>query len=160
MESESTIETLQREGGSSPRACSALVERFQCPGCVSGCDTNCGSYKWDYRELRCTGHILGTMLGLGNNIALGLPKGFNKPGFSDKREGARNTMDIRLHPKGSSPSWDKLNIPVWAMVEDGFLFVRTYAPRINFGWVDVIEGGTMAMVPEAFDVATIKDEID
>ena len=136
-----------------------LVEKFQCPGCVYGGDTNCGSYKYNPGELRCTSHVLGTSLGLGNLIALGLPKGFNKPGFGDDGY-AKNKMDIRLFGKGDYLEWDKLNVPVWAMEQDGFLFVRTFAPRINCSWVDVIEDGTMSMVPNAINVANFIDEID
>ena len=136
-----------------------MVEKFQCPGCVAGGDTNCGSYKYDEMELRCTSHVLGTMIGLGNNIALGMPKGFNKPGFKDDGT-IRNRIDIRLFKSGEKPEWDNLNVPVWAMVEDGFLFVRTFAPRINMSWVDVIEGGDLGLVPDAINVAEFINEID
>ena len=127
-----------------------MVEMFQCPGCVCGSDTNCGHYNYDQRELKCTGHVIGTHIGLGNRVALGLPKGFNKPGF---------TTD-RLCLKDTHPGWDRLNVPVWAMEKDGFLFIRTFAPRINFSCVDVIEGGTLDMVPNAINVAEFYEEID
>lgn len=136
-----------------------LVEEFQCPGCVAGFDTDCGSYNYGKREMRCTSHICGTRLGIGNVIALGMPKGFNKPGLRENGK-ARNKIDIRLWKKGNHPDWDNLNIPVWAMERDGFLFVRTFAPRINFTWVDVIEGGTLALCQNAVNVAEFIDEID
>lgn len=136
-----------------------LVTMFQCPGCMCGSDTKCGTYKYVNREQRCVSHTLGTMINLGNIIALGLPMGFNKPGL-DQNGAARNKMDIRLWPKGTHPHWNHLNIPVWAMEEDGFLFVRTYAPRVNFAWVDVIENGTLLMVPEAINVANFINTID
>ena len=135
-----------------------LVEQFQCPGCVCGSDTKCGRYQYDPRELRCVSHVLGIHLGLGNRVALGLPKGFNKPGWEGGE--TRNKMDIRLFPKGETPKWDNLNVPVWAMEQDGFLFVRTLAPRINFSWVDVIEGGTLSMTPNAINVGDFIGEID
>ena len=140
-----------------------MVERFQCPGCVCGGNTECGSYRFTEEERRCVGHVLGTMIGLGNSIALGLPKGFNKPGldFSNpNRIRARNTIDVRFWAFGEEPGWDHLNVPVWAMEQDGFLFVRTFAPRVNMSWVDVIEGGTLEMVPRAIDVAAFIDQID
>lgn len=139
-----------------------LVRQFQCPGCVAGCDTTCGAYKWSDAEMRCTGHVLGTMIGLGNSIALGLPKGFCKPGIDWSQEPlrARNTMDIRLWIAGTKPEWNRLNVPVWAMVDDGFLFVRTFAPRVNMSWVDVIEGGDLSMVPNAINVGEFVSEID
>jgi hypothetical protein len=141
-----------------------MVEEFQCPGCVCGSDTTCGRYKFDETMRQCTGHVLGTMIGLGNSIALGLPKGFNKPGVDWKAEPPRafNTMKIRLYPKGTLPEnhWNHLNVAVWAMGHDGHLFVRTFAPRINNSWVDVIEGGTLSMVPNAIDVSKFVNEID
>ena len=51
-------------------------------------------------------------------------------------------------------------MPVWAQEKDGYLFVRTWSPRINKTYVDVVKGGTMAMVPGAIDVADFKGEID
>jgi len=138
-----------------------MVEKFQCPGCVCGCDTECGSFNYDDSELRCVSHVLGTSIGApGNSIALGLPKGFNKPGYSDNGKRMKNKMDIRLFPKGQHPTWDKLNVPVWAMEDEGFLFVRTFAPRINLSWVDVIDGAKIGLVPEAIDVSKFFDEID
>jgi len=137
-----------------------MVEEFQCPGCVLGSDTSCGSYNYDANELRCISHVCGTMIGFGNTVALGLPKGFNKTGWH-KDGTPRNKMSIRLYPEGQKPAWDHLNVPVWAMEENGFLFVRTFAPRIDATWVDVIEGGNMGMVPEStIDVGEFVDEID
>jgi len=129
-----------------------MVEQFQCPGCACGRDTKCGKYNYDEVELRCVSHGLGTHLGIGNIIALGLPKGFNKPGFNQDGK-AKSQMAIRLFKSGDSPKWDIFNIPVWAMARDGYLFVRTFAPRVDFSWVDVIENGTLNMVPNAINVA-------
>lgn len=137
----------------------SMIEAFQCPGCVAGSDTKCGAYRYDAEQRRCMSHVLGTQLGLGNKIALGLPKGFNKPGFNEDGY-ALSKMNIRFFPKGEYIGWDKLNVAVWAMERDGFLFVRTYAPRINTTWVDVIEGGTLEMVPNAVNVGEFVDEID
>ena len=137
-----------------------LVEKFQCPGCVCGSNTKCGSYNYDSGEYRCVSHVLGTSFGIGNLIALGMPKGFNKPGFTEDKKYAKNQMDIRLWEKGTFPNWNHSNIPVWAMEKEGFLFVRTFAPRINFAWVDVIEGGSLDLCPDAVNVAKFIDEID
>ncbi len=108
---------------------------------------------------------MGTMMGVGNSIALGLPCGFNKPGIAYDNSGkepprARNTMDIRFWLKGKHPDWDDLNLPVWALEKDGFLFVRTFAPRINVCWVDVIQAGELKLVPKAIDVSKFIDQID
>lgn len=136
-----------------------LVEKFQCPGCVCGGDTNCDSYNYDPCELRCVSHVLGTQLGPGNIIALGMPKGFNRPGFREDGT-AKNRMNIRLWETGTRPRWDKLNVPVWAIVKDSFLFVRTFAPRIDCTWVDVIKNGSLDMCPNAVNVAEFINEID
>ncbi len=139
-----------------------MVERFQCPGCVCGCDMTCGNYCRETSDLQCTGHVLGKMLGTGNNFALGLPKGFHKPGINWDAEPPRNQnqMQIRLWTSGTHPKWDHLNVAVWAMEHEGFLFVRTYSPRINDGVVDVIEDGDIGMVPLAIVVSAFIDEID
>jgi len=142
-----------------------MVEEFQCPGCVHGGDTHCHLYK-PSKEMgkggMCEGHVLGTMLGLGNSIALGLPKGFNKPGYDYAAEPprAKTKMRIRLWTDGTKPKWDHLNVPVWYLERDGLLFVRTFMPRINLGIVDVIDGGSSNLVPNAIDVAEFLDEID
>jgi hypothetical protein len=57
-----------------------LVKKFQCPGCVCGENTSCRSYKWSEQSKKCEGHMLGTMLNFAGSIALGLPKGFCRPG--------------------------------------------------------------------------------
>jgi hypothetical protein len=97
------------------------------------------------------------------SFALGLPKGFCRPGFETSGERlCRNVIDIRLWVSGTHPAWDKCNVPVWAMqdTEDGFLFVRTYQPRLNITYVDVVENGTMDMVPNAINVGEFVNEID
>lgn len=144
-----------------------LVEKFQCPGCVCGGNTQCGAYKPSTEEggIMCRGHVLGTSVMLGNgmwNIALGLPQGFHRPGvdwFTEPRE-SHNKMMLRLWANGERPEWDKFNVAVWALEQDGFLFVRTYAPRINKTWTDVIEGGTLNICPGAINVGEFIDEID
>lgn len=142
-----------------------MIEQFQCPGCVAGMDINCSSYEVDTSDPRCggcVGHVLGTQIGLGNPIALGLPKGFHKPAtnWDVKPPRRRFKMRIRLWLKGSNPDWNHLNIAVWVMEEDGFLFVRTFAPRVDMTGVDVIEGGTLSLCPNAINVAEFIDEID
>jgi hypothetical protein len=139
-----------------------MVEEFQCPGCVAGSNTKCGAFKPDAERMRCDGHVLGTMIGLGNSFALGLPRGFCKPGvdWDAKPPRARNKIHIRLWTRETHPEWNHLNVPVWAMVQDGFLFVRTYSPRINEGVVDVIEAGDLSMVPQAIDVSKFIGDID
>ena len=89
-------------------------------------------------------------------LCLGLPKGFNR--LSRQRE--NDEIAVRLWTSDNPPSWDNCNIAVWAMEKNGFLFVRTMAPRIDLCWVDVIKGGTLDLCPEAVDVGEFADEID
>lgn len=137
-----------------------MIRQFQCPGCVNGNNTDCGSFSICPVQRRCTKHVLGTnLLGTGP-FALGLPKGFNRPGWDTTDSRFLNQINVRLWPSGSAPKWNHLNVAVWAMEKDGFLFVRTYAPRTNITWVDVIEGGALKLTPNAINVADFIDEID
>ena len=139
-----------------------MIEEFQCPGCVSGSDTaTCKSFKFknDVYGFQCIAQCPGTRAMPGGLLALGLPRGFNKVGQAE----ATRTKDvyIRLWTKEDAPpKWDKLNVAVWAMEEDGYLFVRTFSPRINKSYVDVIQGGTLKSVPGAINVGEFKDDID
>lgn len=141
----------------------AMVEKFQCPGCVAGSDTKCGYYKVDPSCPMCTGHVMGTMMLPGpGNFALGVPKGFNRGGWCMGENRTHSRMYFRFYPKGSKPyTYDYLNVPVWSLEKDGYLFVRVAQPRIA-GWVvDVYEGGkASAICPQAFDVAPKYDEYD
>lgn len=142
-----------------------MIEKFQCPGCVCGSDTKCGKLMLEDTEVAgayCLNHVLGTsMLGAGC-MALGLPKGFNKAGFEYGQERRhRNQMLIRLWSKGRAPEYNQLNVPVWAMEHEGYLFVRVWSPRVDRSSVDVIEGGARAEIcPQALNVAEFIEEID
>lgn len=146
-----------------------MVEEFICPGCVNGSDTLCGKWKQPASQKYpgvCMNHTLGThVMGVGL-IALGLPKGFNRPGWDhvDEEWKCGHKMIINCWPKDSGIDWDnhwdKFNIPVWGMEKDGHLFVRTYRPRTNMSVLDVIEGGTLDLVPVAIDVSKFIDDMD
>lgn len=137
-----------------------MVERFQCPGCVVGSSTRCGRYKdggSDEVGHFCESHVLGTSLNFTIHIALGLPVGFNRSGPDERMRETRNVMRIRLWPKGTQRDRaDTFNRDVWALVKDGFLFVRSYSPRIDMGTVHVVEGGTLKDAPDAIDVGGVE----
>lgn len=140
-----------------------MVETFQCPGCVAGGDTSCGVFEpetgWSHGA--CKSHVAGTLIMPGGKVYLGMPKGFNRVGVIPyKRDGASASNNVRLWAAGTDPGWDRLNVAVWAMEVDGHLFVRTFAPRVGQHFVDVVEGGTMALVPNAINVGDFIDEID
>ncbi len=120
-----------------------MVKQFQCAGCMSGSDTECGRYKPSNQgHVACESHVPGTLAMPGGLIYLGMPKGFTKVGALPGALAGAPSTNIRLWPTGTSPTWDYLNLPVWAhQNEDGVTFVRTYLPRINQAFVDVIEEG-------------------
>lgn len=138
-----------------------MVKQFQCLGCVTGSDPkSCDAFK--LRDLgvgsgkTCGSHVSGTMIfPTVGKFVLGLPKGFCREGDGK--------LYVRLFPKGElTPKWDKFNVPVWAMEQEGFLYVRTYSPRVNYTYVDVIEDGTFALFNgrEVIDVGGFIDDID
>jgi hypothetical protein len=148
-----------------------MVKEFLCPGCVCGMDTTCGRYKLGEGSysaagyFNCAGHVLGTMImGIGN-IALGMPRGFQRPPHI---RGENNTtqhvslMEIYLAPKGTPlPDMNKFNVPVWAMEKDGFLFLHIVSPRINYMRTFVLEGRTFAELPPGVvNVAEFYEEMD
>jgi len=138
----------------------AMTEEFQCPGCAVGMDTKCGKYAPDISNNSCRSHILGTFIMGAGHIALGLPKGFNKPARAPYSQTDYNNMTLRFWGTGTKPLWNSLNVPVWAMEKDGFLFVRTYMPRIDYACVDVIEGGKLSCCSGALNVNQFIEEID
>jgi len=147
-----------------------MIEKFQCPGCACGSSTTCPIFKFsDEYGFRCESHTAGTHVGRGPNslVILGLPKGFNKVGAAINALRVKQNINnrpktplVRLWEKGKAPEWNRLNIPVWAFEEGGYLYVRTYVPLINIGFVDVIEDGSLDMVPAALNVKDFINEID
>lgn len=139
-----------------------LIEQFQCPGCVCGGDTKCDAFAFESlpNMFRCKSHVPGTTIMPGGRVSLGLPKGFDKVGLLIERPSDERSTNIRFITNPLK-EYDHLNVPVWAMEKDGFLFIRTMCPRLNYTYVDIIEGGKIADIcPKAIDVATFIDEID
>lgn len=143
-----------------------LIEQYQCPGCVCGSKPKgCPSYKpksisWAGAEgVTCEGHVIGTRMGL-IPFALGLPKGFCRPGVDPVTREPVTKMLIRLWPFGQVPRWDKFNVPVWGMEYGGAVFVRTYMPRNNLTAVDVLESASIKQVKPIHDVVEFVDEMD
>ena len=141
-----------------------MISEFQCPGCTCGSAPadKCPSFELgsDY-GYSCYSHSAGTFRVDAGRLALGLPKGFDRmPGPNRPSEQSGTTLLIRSWLEETSPDWDKLNVPVWAMEKAGFLFVRTLSPRTSMQYIDVIEKGTMELVPQAIKVEEFIDEID
>ncbi len=132
-----------------------MVKEFQCPGCTRGMFED-GCYKPDEETFACAVHSAGTILAGAGNINLGLPKGFNRLGPIDTKLFPNN---IRLFT--NLPDYDKFNVAVWAMEQNGYLLVRCYCPRINLTYVDVIKNGKLSQLPDSvFDVGKFIAEID
>jgi hypothetical protein len=114
-----------------------MIKEFQCPGCVSGSDTKCGTFELESEGKEndefffCSKHCPATYIGGIGKIALGLPKGFNREGF----------QQIRLYMQMPTDLWNHLNVPVWALEQDGYLFVKTFCPRTCRIFIDIIKGG-------------------
>ena len=140
-----------------------MIEKFQCPGCTLGCNTECVTlHKEGDISFWCDSHSAGTII-MGGKIALGLPKGFDKVGaLTNSLNYDRRSTNIRLFSSSEKIfEYNFFNVPVWAMEKDGYLFIRTYCPRINISFVDVIKGGKREEIcPDAQNVADFLDDID
>jgi hypothetical protein len=139
-----------------------MIEKFQCPGCVSGSNTSCEKYccpQTNYSGFRCGNHIPETILSPGGKICLGLPTGFNKVGQASINMGQWYIRLYNSPPK--TDHYDKFNVPVWIMEKEGYLFVRCFSPRVNRSYVDVFKNGKKTDVKfNPIDVAEFIDEID
>ncbi len=140
-----------------------MISEFQCPGCTLGTSPcqECPSFANENKYgFGCSAHSAGTLLVGGGWFYLGLPKGFNRVGAFVAKGDDKTKNNIRLWID-DPPEWDELNCPIWGMEKDGCLFVRTYLPRTNRNFIDIIKGGTFDMLPETtVDVAKFIDEID
>ena len=115
------------------------VEKFQCPGCVNGSDTQCGAFEEQSYSKACKNHCAGTMaLGAGM-FYLGMPKGFDKVGFAISAD-LKNNIRI-FSPDKLDGLYDLFNVPVWYQEIEGNLFVRCFIPRRNTAYIDIILGG-------------------
>lgn len=145
-----------------------MISEFICCGCVAGNDTEtCEEFKFHQRG--CANHSMGTsVFGTPGHFALGLPKGFCKPGYIKFGTVGKPTDQMFIHCYVSMEDhntamgeYDKFNVPVWALEKDGYLFIRVYRPRINQTLVDVIKGATVSQLPDSvIDVVEFYDEID
>jgi hypothetical protein len=155
-----------------------MVATFQCPGCVNGEDTKCGKFKLHeiatgtshdggqrmVGGFRCINHETSAVTMGGGKVNMGLPVPFARVQY---RDGAQDEVktNIRMHlkPVDYGTYWDVFNVPVWALEKDGYLFVRTYSPRTDQSYVDVITGATVEMVrayyPIVIDIGPIAERM-
>lgn len=142
-----------------------MVEKFICPGCVSGSNTSCGSYKAENHG--CKEHVLGTVLMGVGSFALGMPKGFNRPGYHYTEAGPKYNSRIDIscfdsqEEQRNADGYNKLNIPVWDLEKDGYLFIRVFRPRVSGVAIHVTKGGKLDDVGmSVIDVSEFYDDID
>jgi hypothetical protein len=143
-----------------------MIKEFQCAGCVAGSNTECGSFKEHVGSssgFRCVNHCAGTMIGMVGLIYLGLPKGFCRVGKDQK------CCEVWLYEKNNFDFFNFCTLPIWAMEEDGYLFIRCYMPRVNMATVQVIKDGKFDELekycqehnlPVPQNVANFIDDID
>lgn len=108
------------------------IEKYQCSGCISGCDISC--FKTCDTGNGCGAHYAGTYISNIGKILLGMPKGFNRLG-----EIADLKPYIFENFKDSDyGEYDKWNIPVWKYLsKDGHTFVRGMTPRLNKPFIHI-----------------------
>lgn len=144
-----------------------MIDEFQCPGCIHGHGTETCP-KFELKDERnggkphffaCKNWRPSTFMGGVGRLCLGLPKGFTRTGMVEF--GDKSFDYIRLYEKPEDlSSYDKFNIPVWAIVVKGYLYVRCYSPRNNWLFVDVVKGGKLEHAPGAINVGEFYEEID
>ena len=113
-----------------------MIEKFQCPGCIHGYDTDCGNfelYQYKNKEFHCNSHVAGTFVNF-NKIYIGLINGFNKVG--QLPDNINNNIWICNE---NIPDFDEFNIPVWYRIEKDVMYIRVYSPRINYGKIFIID---------------------
>jgi hypothetical protein len=150
-----------------------MISDTQCPGCGYGYDAR--DCKWfQFVEptdagrtfFRCDKHAPATYHTVMGKLLIGLPRGFCRlgPQWDALLHTENRTQEagfIRLWEEDQAPEFDKFNIPVWALEHKGYLFIRTFMPRVNWTLVDVIENGKLqAICPHAVNVGEFYDEID
>lgn len=115
-----------------------MVKEYMCPGCMNGSDLTC--YEKHNLHSNCAKHCPGTMCFPGGRIMLGMPKGFNKVGETDKPQiWIYETME-------EFGGFDIFNIPVWKYFDGRVTMIRGLSPRINRGFLMVVSGDVRKQV--------------
>lgn len=128
-----------------------MVEKFQCPGCMLGSDTECGSFYIDSKDLRgfaCGAHVPGTSILGGPKILLGMPKPFCY------EQGSGTNLLVLIDKEGGQEwlkSSDAQNIPVWKMHSQGYTLVRIARPT-SMRYTTLVVDGEVEVPPPAVEV--------
>ena len=107
------------------------IEKYQCSGCVAGHGISCFKPNEISGGVGCGKHLAGTLImGIGS-IFLGLPKGFNRLGLSDKMKPIIFN-NIKEFIESDWGEYNKFNVPVWKHLDNnGYTLVRGFMPRKN-----------------------------
>lgn len=138
-----------------------MIDDIMCPGCIHGTDhKTCPQFELDDDGFfNCRNWHPSTFLGNVGRLAIGLPRGFCRTGMVEF--GEKPFTYIRLYAKPEDmQTYDKFNVPVWALEKDGYLYVRCYSPRCNWLFVDVVKDGKLEHAPGAINVGEFYDQID
>lgn len=119
------------------------IQEYQCSGCVSGSDLECGMFQQDNTAGECNNHsaaIYATGMG---KLLLGMPCGFNRIGvgtgdmvYSEIKIFASFAVFVNLWN-----GYGKFNIPVWKYLDNhDNTLVRGLMPRVNIPFIHVILG--------------------
>jgi len=134
-----------------------IIQEYQCPGCVNGSDPQtCEKFKLFEQNLdnwfKCENHWPGTSVN-GQQFHLGLPKPFALVKIVAERAEKFAEPFFRFFQKNKHPMYGTdfyygaRDIPVWALEQNGFLFVQVYSPRVKKTVVEIIEGGKISDLP-------------
>ena len=131
------------------KAIKKVIETYQCPGCISGCDISC--YEKNEYSVACKNHRAGTLISGIGKIFSGMPKGFNRLGCGF---GNGENLKIYIFESVQEQKYDKFNIPVWKYLdENGNTLVRGISPRINAPFLHVFIGNEAMNRVKCFEVS-------
>lgn len=133
-----------------------IVEKYQCPGCVCGGDTACGSAHNTGWGDQCDGHVPGTsIVGLRQRLLIGMPRGYNKLRRGCLADGV--TTPVRIFPPDESKHYGPFDVPVWSMQHGDNVLVRTFQPRTGVAWIDIHPNAKREdIAPESIDSSTLE----
>lgn len=126
------------------------VTQYQCSGCTHGSNPECG--RAAIAVSGCTAHHSGTILMPGGALALGMPKGFSRFGYSPSRlVEVYESYDTMVD---AVPNLESIfSLPVWKYLDkSGNTVTRWYSPRTNYGWSAVILGNHLDRLPRALEI--------
>lgn len=134
-----------------------MIEKYQCPGCVLGSDTKCGSYFLQQYgdQFNCLYHEAGTMIGFHMKTLLGMPKGFNKFNADAKPD-----LWFFENKSWGDDASSISDFPVWKAKHDGRTFLRVVQPIVGCVQTHVIDNIEGYDDIKCKDVADFEEEID